>query len=72
MAKGNHYDEQAHCYEDLEGENSNAGETPAKGNQWNDDVSYSGGGSKGAGSSSSMGVSANRNDRGKAGGKEEY
>lgn len=71
MKSGNQFDEQAHCYDDLNGANSNAGESNSKGNQWNDDVSY-GGGSSGKGSSSEMTVDGAKAMRGKAGGKETY
>lgn len=64
MAKGNQFSSQAACYDDLEGENSNAGETPMKGNQWADGPKYGGGGSSGSSSSTSVGIDAAKAQRG--------
>lgn len=70
--EGNQYDEQAHCYEDLEGENSNAGETNLGGNHYDNDVRYSMKEHGEKDEHEEVEVSASKASRGKAGAKEEY
>jgi len=73
--EGNHYDNMAHCYDELNNEDSNAGTTKSKGLHYadQDGVSYSGSGKKGMDEEhEEMEVSASKASRGKAGAKETY